>query len=147
MLALILLKFYGNRKTDRQTRGQANKLILITERMGECAMINKLGYTRSESKQQMCQYHSIEFSINGLVPYLFRTWNTASPFVTILVKEGSDILPRLKTGDTLHVKCYLSDSVYRSEHLQTAIRHIAKDDQGRFKGHYLVDLEILDRQN
>jgi hypothetical protein len=115
--------------------------------MGECAMTNKLSQTRSEPKKQMGQYHSIEFSINGLVPYLFRTWNTASTCMTILVKEGSDILPRLKTGDTLHVKCYLTDSVYRTENLETAIRHIAKDDQGRFKGHYLVDLEILDRQN
>ena len=61
----------------------------------------------------------------------------------VLVKEDSDILPRLKIGDTLEMKYYSADAAYSSEHKKTAIRDIAKNDQGRFKGHYLVALEIL----
>ena len=115
--------------------------------MMQCAMTNKLNETRSEPKKQVDQYHRIEFSINGLVPYLFKIWNIASTSMTVLVKEGSDILPRLKAGDTLHVKCYSTDSVHHPEYLETAIRHITRNDQGRFKGHYLVDLEILESEN
>ncbi len=115
--------------------------------MRESAMTNKLNKTRSELNKQGDQYHSIEFSINGLVPYRFKVWNTVSTFMTVLVKEDSDILPRLNAGDTLAVKCYSTDSVYPPDYLETAIRHISKNGQGRFKGHYCVDLEVLESQN
>lgn len=115
--------------------------------MGESAMTNKLNETRFEPNNQVDQYDRIEFSINGLVPYLFKVWNTASMSMTVLVKEGSDILSRLNTGDTLPVKCYLTNSVYPPDYLETAIRHISKNDQGRLKGHYLVNLEVLKSRN
>jgi len=109
-------------------------------------MTNRLNETRTEPKQ-VDQYHSVEFSVNGLVPYLFKIWKIASTFMTVPVKEGSDILPRLKAGDTLQVKCYSADSVCHPEYMETAIRRICRIDHGRFKGHYLVDLEISESQN
>jgi len=95
------------------------------------------------------QFHSVEFSIRGLnVSYQFKIWDMFSSCMCILVKEYSDILPRLKVGDTWNMKYYSNaSSVYRPECLKTVIRHIIKNDQGRFKGHYLVGLEILEKQN
>jgi tetratricopeptide (TPR) repeat protein len=61
-----------------------------------------------------------------------------------LIKENSDILPRLRVGDILEMKYYSASSAYESEPRKTVIREITRDDQGPFKGHYLVGLEILE---
>ncbi|MBW1739941.1 MAG: PilZ domain-containing protein [Deltaproteobacteria bacterium] len=116
--------------------------------MKEYAVTNQQVERRVEHRKQVDHYYSVEFSINGLeAPYQFKIRNIASTSMCVLVKEGSDILPRLKVGDTLNVKYYSADSLHPPEYLETAIRHITKNDQGRFKGHYLVGLEILESQN
>lgn len=98
----------------------------------------------NESRGTVDQYYSAEIELDGVdFPYQFKIWNFASNLMCVLVKEDSDILPRLKVGDTLEMKYYSADAAYSSEHKKTAIRDIAKNDQGRFKGHYLVALEIL----
>jgi hypothetical protein len=103
---------------------------------------------KSALSRPMNQFYSVEFSIRGLdVLYQFRIWDIFSSCMCILVKEYSDILPRLKVGDTWNMKYYSTGSVYRPECLKTVIRHITKNDQGRFKGHYLVGLEILEKQD
>ncbi|MDY6880101.1 MAG: hypothetical protein V2J25_01315 [Desulfatiglans sp.] len=92
------------------------------------------------------QYHSAEFSIDGLeMSYQFKLWDSESTSSKcVLVKENSHILPCLREGDTLNVKYYSSGSEYTSTSLETAIKQITKNDQGRFKGHYSVDIEILE---
>jgi hypothetical protein len=107
-------------------------------------MVNKLLERRSEPRRQVDRYYSLEFSIDGVdMAYQFKIWDMASSSMSVLIKEDSAILPRLKVGDTLHVKYYSTDSDYPSEYLRTAVRHITRNDQGRLKGHYLVGLEIL----
>lgn len=99
---------------------------------------------RSEPRRPADRYYSVEFSLQGLeCPYQFKIWNMASRSMCVLVKEGSEILSRLRVGEVLNMKYYPTDVISPSECLETAIRHITKDDQGRFKGHYLVGLEIL----
>ena len=103
---------------------------------------------KSALPRPMDQFYSVEFSIRGLdAPYQFKIWDMFSSCMCILVKEYSDILPRLKVGDTWNMKYYSTGSGYRPECLKTVIRHIIKNDQGRFKGHYLVGLEILEKQD
>jgi hypothetical protein len=88
-------------------------------------------------------YHSVEFSIQGVeLAYQFKIWNTSSTPMCVLVKEDSAILPQLKEGDTLDLKFYSSEAGHSTASLKTTIRHITRD-QGRFRGHYLVALEIL----
>ena len=62
----------------------------------------------------------------------------------ILVKEGSKILAQLRVGDTMDMKYYLPDSGNPTDHLLTEIRHISKKERGRFRGHYFVELGLLD---
>ena len=93
----------------------------------------------------MDKYHSVEFAIDGIdVAYQFKIWNIASSSMSVLIREDSAILARLKVGDILDVKYYSTDSRYASEYLRTAIRHVTKNDEGRLQGHYLVGLEILE---
>ena len=93
------------------------------------------------------QYHSVEFSIGKLcVPHQFRIWNIASTPTCVLVREDSRILPLLRVGDTLNLKYHLAASARSTEFLQTSIGHITKHDNGKFKGHYIVELKILGSQ-
>jgi hypothetical protein len=108
-------------------------------------MDDKLVERRSEPRIQVDKYYSVEFAIDGIdVAYQFKIWNIASSSMSVLIREDSAILPRLKVGDILNVKYYAKDSPYASEVLRTAIRHVTKNDEGRLKGHYLVGLEILE---
>ena len=112
--------------------------------MAENAVVNAWTERRSEPRERSDLYHSAEFAFDGLeAHYQFKIWDLAATSMCVLIKETSEIVPRLKVGDTLKVKYYRSDSRYASEFLGTVIRHITKNDQGRFRGHYLVGLEIL----
>lgn len=113
--------------------------------MGESRAAGMFLARRSESGKRRGEFHSAEFSIEGLdLPYQFKIWNMASASMCVLVKENSELLPRLRVGDTLNVKYYSNDSTHPFDCQRTTIRHITKNDQGRLKGHYLVGLEILE---
>ena len=99
---------------------------------------------RLEIVKQPTHYHSVEFSVSGLsMPYQFKIYHLMPTAMCLVIKEGSNVLQHLNIGDTLHMKYYSDESCYPSEDLETAIRHITKNDNGRFRGHYLVGLEIL----
>ena len=93
------------------------------------------------------EYHSVEFSLKELsAQYQFKLWCMGSSPMCFLAKENSVILRLLKVGDTLNMKYYSNDSGYISEYQKTAISDITRKDQGRFKGHCLVGLQILENQ-
>ena len=90
----------------------------------------------------MDQFYSVEFCTTGHI-YQFKIWNMAPPeSMCVLVREDSEILDSLKVGDTLTMKYYTADLLCPIRDLETEIRHIKKKDQGRFKGHIVVGLEI-----
>ena len=115
--------------------------------MPECAT-SKIEEEVSNSENCVEQYSSVEIT-NGSIDlsYHFKLWNIASESMCILVKEDSKILSRLKEGDRFNMKYYAADPLYPAEYRETAIQNIDKDDHGRFKGHYLVHLEILDNHS
>jgi hypothetical protein len=89
------------------------------------------------------QYRSVEFSIEGL-EYLhqFPIWNSEPTSMFVLIREDSEVVGRLKVGDVMKMKYYTDDNVCPTKYMDTEIRHITKDDEGRFRGHYLVGLSI-----
>ena len=87
-------------------------------------------------------YYSVEVSLNGLTRQ-FRLRNMPSRYMCILVKEGSDILALLKSGDILNMRYYTLNSNYPSRELDTEVKGITKNEQGKFKGHYMIALEIV----
>jgi len=115
--------------------------------MEKLAVVKKKEEKKCEFKMQIDQYYSVEFSVNGpSVPHQFKLWNIPPTPMCLLVKEDSDVLRGLKVGDTVKMKYYPADSAFPSDYLDTAIRHIEKNDQVRFKNHYLVGLEIVEGQ-
>ena len=116
--------------------------------MKKSAMASNLVLIKSEPKKEVDRSYRVEFSVDGLhIAYQFRIWNKSSNYMCFLVKENSGLVPQLKVGDPLSLKCYYSDAYFPSEYLETEIQHITKKDEGRFKGHYVVGLEILGCQD
>lgn len=97
-----------------------------------------------EESLPMKQFHSVEFAIDGLsCLHQFRIWNIMPASMCVLVRENSEILRCLKVGDILQLKYYTSDEFCPVTYLRTQIRHITKEEEGRFRGHYLVGLTIV----
>ena len=99
---------------------------------------------RSEPRSVADQYVSVEFSIKNLDHvYQFQIRETSSSGLCVLVKEGSAVLDYLQVGDVLNLQYNPSNLTKQPEYLSTEIKHITKDDRGRFRGHYMVGLALL----
>jgi hypothetical protein len=108
------------------------------------------GFTekRSEHRTITDQFYSVEFSISDVPSlYQFKIWNLSSKGICLLVKEGSDILKNIKVGDIVNMRYYTAEASKPTEYLKTEIKHITKDDEGRFKGHYLIGISIQEDQD
>ena len=109
-------------------------------------MMNESVEKRSEPRTDLEIYHSVEFNIPDLESlYQFKIWNMSSKGMCLLVREDSDVIKHLKVGDVLNMKCYTTDFSLQPVNLKIQIKHITQDEQGRFKGHYLVGLLVLEK--
>jgi hypothetical protein len=100
---------------------------------------------RFEKRQPPEQYYSVQFSLKTLAYiYQFKIWNTSLHGLCILVNEDSDVLSHMQVGDVIDMKYYVSEKPGTTEDFKTEVRHITKQEDGRFKGHCLVGLLILD---
>jgi hypothetical protein len=89
-------------------------------------------------------YHSVEFSLKGLdFPWQVRIWDNVQGSMTVLVREDSSVLQYLKAGDTVDARYYRTGSIYPSEKVRTLIHNISKNSDGRLRGHYSIDLKIV----
>jgi hypothetical protein len=105
---------------------------------------NSIPDRRSETRGTDSRYYSVQFTAEGLETfYQFKLWNISPKGLCILVKESSALLKHIKIGDTIEMTYYLADSGGASEILKTQIKHITKNEDGRFKGHCLIGLSIL----
>ena len=99
---------------------------------------------RSEPRLIADQYCSVEFSISKREPdYIFEIRDTSSSGLCIIVKEGSAILNHLRVGDIMDMKYYYPKNAKSPELIKTEIKHITKDNLGRYKGNYLVGLSVV----
>jgi len=107
---------------------------------------NQTAGRRSEPRSFADQYHCVEFQIFSLGSfYQFKIWDISNKGMCILVKEDSAVMNHIKVDDVIEMKYYPKESSASIEGLKTQIRHITKSEHGRFKGHYLVGLSVLDK--
>ena len=100
---------------------------------------------RSEKRSAAERYYSVEFTTSGLTSfYQFKLWNVSASGMCILVKENSEVLRHIRIGDTLEMTYHAADSSGAHANLKTEIKHITRNVDGRFQGHYLVGLSILE---
>jgi hypothetical protein len=99
---------------------------------------------RGEPRTRIDEVYTVELAYSSLpCAYMFRMWNLSSKGTCIVVRDDSEVLKQVKVGDVLEMKYYKTDTSSRPECLETEIKHITKDDGGRFKNHTLVGLQIL----
>ncbi len=99
---------------------------------------------RSETRKTADRYYSVQFTTKGLASYYqFKLWNISAKGLCILVKEDSDVLQHIDVGDTIEMTYYLADTQGMHENLRTQIKHITKNEDGRFQGHFMVGLSII----
>ena len=113
--------------------------------MDEGVIKNKTIERRTEHRIITDKYYSVEFAIKNLsYVYQLKLWNISSKGICSLIKENSDILNYLHMGDVLNMKYYPMKSSESAQNKKTEIKHITKYDQGRYKGHCLVGILILE---
>lgn len=91
------------------------------------------------------QFYSVEFAVDNIkFLYQFKLWNLPASPMFVLIKNDSDMLNKIKSGDILKMKYYSTDTARPTCQLDTQILNIDWNDHGRFKGHYAVALGVLD---
>jgi len=99
---------------------------------------------RLEARKILETYHSVEMSIDGMAPfYVFKLRDISPSGMGILVKENSDLLKQIKPGQIVSVRYNPAHPSWSPEVLETAIQHITKDADIRYRGHVLIGLSIL----
>lgn len=87
---------------------------------------------------------SVEFFIDELNRiYQFKVWGNTLTSMFVLVREDSEIVDRIGVGEVYEMKYYSFDESRPVKNLNTKIKYFDKIDQGRFKGHYLTGLAVV----
>ena len=91
-------------------------------------------------------FYSVEFAMDTLQPvYQFKLWHSDRDALFLLIKDNSKLLSQLKVGTVMPMKYYSDDSHQPTQVRKTQIRQIVSETQGRFQGHYRIELEILEK--
>ena len=100
---------------------------------------------RSEPRSDKLRNYRIEIKFVGEPVYQLRVRDVSSKGADILVKNDSAFLDMIEVGQILEVN-FLSpkgsapNGLYRAE-----IEHISNPPEGRYNGHRLVGISILER--
>ena len=110
------------------------------------ASLDNLAENRSDSRNILDKFFSVQFSLNERGPvYLFKLRDKSTNEPCILVKEDSHVSEQLEVGDILDME-YSSPRLSKpNTHLKTQI--ISKNSHNIFTGHYLVGLSIVEEQH
>jgi hypothetical protein len=111
----------------------------------EKTSLNKSKESKSESRDILNKYYSVQFTVNDSGPaYLFKLRDISSNGICILVKEDSSVLNQLQVGDILNMEYNQPESLNSSRSLKTQIT--SKYPHYHIAGHILVELSIVERQ-
>jgi len=104
---------------------------------------NKLIESRSDSRNILNQYYSVQFVVNDRGPaYLFKLRDISSKGLCILVKEDSFVLDQLQVGDILNMEFNQPEPLNSSRSLKTQVT--SKYPHYHIAGHVLVELSIVE---
>ncbi|MBA3036206.1 MAG: PilZ domain-containing protein [Desulfobacterium sp.] len=100
---------------------------------------------RKENRLFGDQYHSVQIAKPEFeLAYHFRIRNISTKGMCIIVRQDSKIMEHLNVGDIFEMQFYPMKESDPVENAKAEIKHISKDDLGKFRGHYLVGLNKLE---
>jgi hypothetical protein len=101
---------------------------------------------KNEATSLIPNFYSVEFAMDSPHPvYQFKLWHSDRDALFLLIKDNSELLSQLKVGTVMPMKYYSDDLHQRTQVRKTQIRQIVSETQGRFQGHYRIELEILEK--
>ncbi len=104
-------------------------------------------HQRLEQRQESTENISVEFQPPAAAcPYQFKVRDYSSQGIGILVKEDSCVLDMLHVGDILDMK-YYQGSPPVSVNVRTKIQHISAPENGRHQNHFIVGLNIMEKED
>ncbi len=89
--------------------------------------------------------YTAEVKLRAVPIHQLKLRDTSRHGACLLIKKDSAIIKHLAIGQTLNI---LFHSVERSNptgKFKTMVRHITEGKPGRFSGHYLVGVKIIER--
>ena len=90
-------------------------------------------------------YTCVEFHIRRMgAVYQSKIWEVPLKGLFFLVKEESSVLAHLRTGDEINARYTQVNRRKPGDYIKTTIRYIIQEHTGRFKGHYLVGLAMME---
>lgn len=112
--------------------------------MSEYALVDNTLVSAYNHERDLRQYYCVEIPIDAGVIYQYKIWHIEPASMTILVKENSEFLSWIKYNSRHKMKYYSRDLIYPYQELGTKIKDIIFQKKGRLKGHFLVDLELIE---
>ena len=76
-------------------------------------------------------------------PLRFKVWHKSPTYLCLLAGQDPSALLEFREGEMLTLAYHDAGSRHPAEHLKTAVRRIKRNEGGKLRGQYLVDLEIL----
>ncbi len=103
---------------------------------------------RAEPRMQSDQFYSVEVYLPDLCSrYQFKLRDVSTSGLGIIVKDDSLSLNHFQIGNIMEMLYASPSRPAAPELLQTRIEHISKCESGRFKGHHIVGLSIIEKNN
>jgi hypothetical protein len=109
---------------------------------------NNLKERRSENRTTLAELFSVEIDLGRPLPiYQLKLRDISGHGRCILVQEGSSILKHLKVGQVLKMKYWTESRSEPGGFFKAEVKHISKQDKGRFKDHVLIGLFIKEKHD
>lgn len=120
--------------------------VATLETMEEKTATKNFAENKDESRTILVKYYSVQFSLSKMDPiYLFKLRNISGNGLCILVKQDSSAFKQLNVGDILNMEYNPTELSGPTKLLKTQIT--SKNSHGRFTGHSIVELSILEKQD
>jgi hypothetical protein len=90
--------------------------------------------------------HTVEFLLPGAPIYQLKAKDISETGIGVIVRPDSKFLNMIQAGQEMNVKLHtLQESSPNQGIYKARISHITALDDGRFKGHKLVALELMSK--
>ena len=102
---------------------------------------------RMAKRKLIDKFYSVQFSLDKKVPiYQFKLKDMSTFGLCIIIKQGSPILAKIHKNKKLDMTFCAADAPSETIQLKTKIAHITSDERGKYKGHVLMGLSIVDEK-
>ena len=98
---------------------------------------------RSAKRAVLTGFNAAEIKLTGIPLYQFKIKDISDNGASLLVKENSAMINHLEVGQSLRIKFHSNSRPDLNGYFESRIKHITKTEEGRYKGHFLVGVEIL----